>query len=30
VSDAHAKLDQYAAASQRVIADNLERSFKAM
>lgn len=27
---AHAKLDEYAAASQRVIADNLERSFKAM
>lgn len=26
----HAKLDEYAAASQRVIADNLERSFKAM
>lgn len=27
---AHAKLDEYAAASQKVIADNLERSFKAM
>ena len=26
----HAKLDEYAAASQRVIADNLARSFKAM
>jgi len=26
----HAKLDEYAAASQKVIADNLERSFKAM
>ena len=29
-SAAHAKLDEYAAASQRVIRDNLERSFKAM
>ena len=28
--DAHAKLDEYAAASQRVISDNLERTFKAM
>lgn len=29
-SEAHAKLDEYAAASQKVISDNLERSFKAM
>lgn len=29
-TDAHEKLDRYAAAAQRVIADNLERSFKAM
>jgi len=28
--EAHGKLDEYAAASQRVIADNLERTFKAM
>jgi len=27
---AHAKLDEYAAASQKVVADNLERHFKAM
>lgn len=30
ITEAHEKLDRYAAASQRVIADNLERSFKAM
>ncbi|MDY0944927.1 hypothetical protein SOM11_02895 [Frigoribacterium sp. CFBP9039] len=30
LTPAHEKLDQYAAASQRVIAENLERSFKAM
>ena len=28
--EGHARLDHYAAASQKVIADNLERSFKAM